>query len=244
MDADIERFHKSIAFEIKALQDRVRDLIGDANWAYEGRYKEDLLKGIIKRFLPSTVSLGTGFILQKLQGNLSISKQIDIIVYDNTYPLLFTEGDFIVTTPANVVGIIEVKTNIHHHIKETITNATSNGRFLKKGIFNGIFVFNEYGGLFPNRTIRRSLEDSNGIVNHLCIGQGIFIKHWTHWTTEAINHVDKYSIYGLANLAFTYFISNLVDSISKEDLQERYWFHYPIETGKESWLIEDVHLLR
>ena len=104
-------FHKSITYEINSLKNRVLNLIGDAHWSEVGRYREAVLRNVIKRFIPSNISLGTGFIIDKNEeGNIDISKQIDIIVYDNTYPALFAESDVVITTPANVRGIIEVKT--------------------------------------------------------------------------------------------------------------------------------------
>jgi hypothetical protein len=100
-------FQKSITDELKALQNRVRNLIGNANWGDEGRYKEAVLRNVIKNFLPSNISLGTGFIIDKKNdGEIAKSTQIDIIVYDNTYPVLFSSGDIVITTPANVIGII------------------------------------------------------------------------------------------------------------------------------------------
>ena len=47
-------FQKSITKELKALQNRVRYLIGDSHWGEEGRYKEAILRNVIKRFLPLT----------------------------------------------------------------------------------------------------------------------------------------------------------------------------------------------
>ena len=63
---------------------------------------------MIKRFLPSNLSIGTGFVIKKNNGDTQISNQIDIIIYDNTVPVLFSEGDFVITTYKNVEGIIEV----------------------------------------------------------------------------------------------------------------------------------------
>ena len=91
--ADYLEYHKSIASEFKAYQNRVRNLIGNKHWGEEGRYKEIILMNYLKRVLPKNVSVGTGFV----QGNNNLSTQIDIIIYDNTFPVLFSEGDFVVT---------------------------------------------------------------------------------------------------------------------------------------------------
>jgi len=92
-------FQKSINQELKIIQNRVRNLIGSANWGVEGTYKEAILRKILKPFLPSNLSAGTGLIVKRINGEYIASTQIDIIIYENTYPLLFSEGDFLITTP-------------------------------------------------------------------------------------------------------------------------------------------------
>lgn len=102
-------YQLSIAQEFKAYENRVRFLIDDANWAEEGRYKEIILMNYLKRNLPQGFSVGTGFVRNN---SGEITGQIDIIIYENTYPLFFSEGDFIICNSNSVVGIIEVKTRI------------------------------------------------------------------------------------------------------------------------------------
>lgn len=134
--ADYLEYHKSIADEFKAYQNRVRNLIGNSHWGEEGRYKEIILMNYLKRILPQNVSVGTGFI----QGNKDMSTQIDIIIYDNTFPVLFSEGDFIVTVPENVVAIIEVKTKIHNYnLNKIIKKASNNGKIILT-VHNEIFL--------------------------------------------------------------------------------------------------------
>ncbi len=108
---DLKEFYKSIGSELSVIKNRVRNLIGAANWGEEGRYKEAILKNCIGRFLPNRYSLGTGFVLVKDIEKVQVTSQIDIIVCDNSYPVLFKEGDFVIVLPHSVRGIIEVKTN-------------------------------------------------------------------------------------------------------------------------------------
>ena len=108
---DLKEFYKSFGYELSAIKNRVRNLIGAANWGEEGRYKEAILKNCIGRFLPNQYSLGTGFVLVKGIEKVQVTSQIDIIVYDTSYPVLFKEGDFVIVLPHSVRGIIEVKTN-------------------------------------------------------------------------------------------------------------------------------------
>lgn len=244
MSINLEEFHKSIAKELKAIQNRVRNLIGNAHWNEEGRYKEAVLRSIIKRFLPKNISLGTGFILKKEGNEVKISNQIDIIIYDNTYPVLFAEGDFIITTPENVKGIVEVKTRLESSkVKDAFSKATYNGKLVNTEIFNGIFVYNK-GRIINendiNENLKNALRESKGVVNHICLGEDIFIKFWRNWNVKNNCLNGYYSIYKINRLSFSYFISNLVEYVSGGKMKERYWFLYPIEKGKEKYKIRDI----
>jgi hypothetical protein len=241
-DKDIVEFHKSIGNELNAVKDRVRNLIGGANWAEEGRYKEAILRNVIRRFLPKNLDIGTGFILKDKK---EISKQIDIIIYDNTYPVLFREGDFVITSPESVKAIIEVKTKLYPSknpsVEKVLCKATCNEKLLNenqkgnnKKIFNGIFVYETTSKWFEvdgerlknvNDQLEKALRKSRGIVNHICIGNNIFIKFW--YPGQRKDKENVYTIYRIKNLAFAYFISNLIESTSERDLKGMSWFLFP-----------------
>lgn len=239
MDVNPEEFHKSISRELKTIQDRIRNLIGDAHWGEEGKYKEAILKNVIRRFLPANMNVATGFIVKKENNSAKVSSQIDIIIYDNTYPVLFVEGDFIITTPVNVKAIIEVKTKLNSStFKEALLKATKNGRFLiqnvprlnfqrrRKEMFNGIFVYNKGGISIETPTLEQPLRNSGGIVNYICLGENVFIKYWYKRMPEN-DHNRKYSVYRIKQLSFSYFISNLIEHVSDTRMSERRWFLYP-----------------
>jgi len=245
MNINPEKFHRSISKELEVIQNRVRNLIGSAHWGEEGRYKEAVLRSVIRRFLPENASLGTGFILKKEGDEIKISNQIDIIIYDNTYPVLFAEGDFLITTPANVKGIIEVKTKLDSSMAmDVVSKATNNGEVVDTEIFNGVFAYNE-GNMVSRDNISNNLEsalkESKGVVNHICLGKDIFIKFWPRGTqNNCLN--SCYSIYKIKELSFSYFISNLAEKTSESKLKERWWFLYPIKNGKEEYKIKDINI--
>lgn len=244
MDPSPEKFQMSITDELKVIQNRVRHLIGGIHWGEEGRYKEAVLSSVIRRFLPTNMSLGTGFIIKKENDDFKTSTQIDIIIYDNTYPVLFKEGDFIITTPENIKGIIEVKTNLKSSdISDVVSKATKNGNLIDQEIFNGIFVYErgditiERGNIASN--LESALKESKGTVNHLCLGEDIFIKFWKN----SNNCPDEcYRTYKINNLSFSYFISNLIEHVSKSQMPERWWYSYPIKKGKEEYKIDDFFI--
>jgi len=243
------KFQESINKEFELIKDRVDNLIDiDENHHGEnGAYKEAILRKIIKRFLPNNISIGTGFIVTKSTNNIySRTTQVDIILYDNNYPLLFNEGDFIITTPKNVKAIIEVKTTIRNsELNDIVLKSKANMDLIgNPNIFSGIFSYNHNENiLLENQDlslpIKRALENSDGKINHISLGSNIFIKYWKEHHSLNDNHncpSNKFfNIYDINNLSFSYFISNLIDYIIDEDTTERDWFMFPIvsEYGKE-----------
>jgi len=237
---DPKEFQMSITKELNTIKNRVRNLIGDQHWGEEGRYKEAILRNVIKRFLPNNISIGTGFVIKKDNNEPLISKQIDIVIYDNTIPVLFSEGDFVVTTYRNVKGIIEVKTKIgNNELEEIIQKAEENGKLIGKYIFNGIFSY-EFEGNIDSDTIDRALKKARGYVNHISLGPNVFIRFWKNEDRNRLHppvrecNNDFYNIYDLEGLSFSYFISNLLELTSLSSLDDRWWFLYPIEGTKET----------
>lgn len=256
---DYFNYQKSIAAEFKAYEKRVRNLIDDAHWGEEGRYKEIILMNYLKRVLPKNVSVGTGFI----RNGERITSQIDIIIYDNEFPVLFSEGDFIITTPQNLIGIIEVKSNIRpHQLCDIIVKANENGSIIAGdkilSIFNGIFTYNaehrskNYLEKIQDLDLSPILERQHfnqvfsnkllSCVNHIVLGNDKFIKLWPNMYNEEFSNYANYSIYNLQEgLAFSYFLSNLQEIIVRRSLnnytdelpEELQSFYYPIREGKE-----------
>ena len=226
-------YQKSVADEFKAYENRVRNIIDDHHWGEDGRFKEIILMNYLKRVLPKRLSVGTGFV--KSRDN--ITTQIDIIVYDNTFPLLFSEGDFIIAVPENVVGIIEVKSNlICANLPQYIEKANRNSLIIcgntDKHLFNGIFSFNckSTNHQIYNAIKALNFEDllskqyfnqpcSNRLfncVNHITFDSKRFLKLWpTGQQDRSIAEIPPYySLYDMQNeLAIAYFISNLQEFI-------------------------------
>lgn len=93
---------------------------------------------MLKRHLPKNVSVGTGFVVNQE----NISTQIDIIIYDSKYPLMFEQGDFVIVPSESVIGIVEVKSSLDvSKAKIAAEKAAENRRIMDKTIFNGIFAF-------------------------------------------------------------------------------------------------------
>lgn len=250
---NLESYHKSISEEFKVCQNRVRNIIGEIHWGEDGRYKEIILMNILRRYLPKHISVGTGFILCS---NGGISKQIDLVIYDNRYPVIFSEGDFVIVSPNNVLGIIEVKTKIPSNmIPSVLDSATANGALVGKHIFNGIFIYDESFELITQNTgkmrLFESLIRSNGYINYISFGKDHFIKYWHEQNPVLLNRRPCYSFYRIVDFSFSYFISNLIeDSYNLShaginplmQINEFSDYLYSIQGGKETGRIHNLEL--
>ncbi|MFD1863057.1 DUF6602 domain-containing protein [Planococcus chinensis] len=241
MEPNSLNYQKSIAREFNATKDRIRNLIGSAHWGEEGRYKEIILMNFLKRFLPTTIAVGTGFI----KSNEKLSSQIDIIIYNPSIAGYFKENDFVIVHPESVYGVIEVKSNPNSYkISEAIDKLNTIGQVTKIPIFNGLFIFGEIeqevnvasflltkprkGSLFE-----KSLNDSFNCVNsvnHIVSNDGAFIKKW--------EKEIEFRSYSISDLATSYFFSNLIEFINiRNNLSNisasMYQHLYPIKEGKE-----------
>jgi hypothetical protein len=231
-------YHKSTTRELVALTHKVRNLV--PNWGEDGKYKEVVLKNIIKRFLPEKFSIGTGFVIKQTEnrGEHLSSTQIDLIIFSNDAPVLFREGDFVILTADAVKGIIEVKANVQNqNLQEIVRKANENGSFIFSGkknkeenFFNGIF---SYESRFKNDNIhlieRHVIEGNapfigrdnfeNYKVNHISFDQRYFLKYWPE-------EERPHSVYCIPELSFSFFISNLIDTLSSESVEKNnfIWF--------------------
>ena len=245
---DYKAYHESITTELMASRDRVRHFIGGHHWGEDGRFKEVLLMNHLKKILPSNVSIGTGFVKNGEQ----ITSQIDLIIYDNTRPIPFSEEDFVIVFPESVYGIIEVKSKITSGmITETIVNANDNGRIIGKNIFNGIFGYETEFSFSNNRpladSIKLSLMANHDYINHISFGSDFFGKYWRNGNPDVYDDVECFSIYKIDNLSFGYFFSNLIEFI---ELRRRNQllsdsmsnFLYPISEGKETHRLSNLEV--
>ncbi|MBY6053432.1 DUF6602 domain-containing protein [Cytobacillus firmus] len=243
-----EEYHKSISDEFLASKNRVRYFIGNAHWGEDGRYKEVLLMNYLKKVLPSNVSIGTGFVKKGDR----ITSQIDLIIYNNSIPTLFSEGDFVIALSESVIGIIEVKSNISStNVEEIIEKSNKNGTLIGENIFNGVFSFDSKFSFSQDRelaeSIRTALLTHNGSINHLSFGANNFIKYWATGNPDEEDSIRCFSFYYLQNLSYGYFISNLIETVQiklsnqliSSDLTD---FLYPIENGKETKRLRNLEL--
>jgi len=229
---DFKKFYESLNKELMAIKDRVGSLIGNASPGETGGYREAILKNMISKFLPKKYSLGTGFVINK---NKEITKQIDIIIYDNSSPVLFSEGDFVIVLASAVKAIIEVKsairstTELIDYIKVCEENAKKIEVIaLHDRMFNGIFCY-ECGLSFE--ALENSLGDYFKLtecsifrkVSNISLGNKMFLHVW--WDHKPFSLKG----YELPDLSFAYFISNLLISLNEYNPESKHLFS-PLES--------------
>ena len=98
---------------------------GAAHKGEDGRYVEELIRQYLKRYLPSSVEVLTGFILrpavktgldgrERKKETDTHSTQLDIIVFDSgNYPIFQRFGDSVIVPPEGVLAIISVKNHLN-----------------------------------------------------------------------------------------------------------------------------------
>ncbi len=246
----IKEFHISIGKELLATKNRVRNLV--AHWGEDGRNKEVVLKTVLKRFLPANLDIGTGFVVTHVENNDTPlpSTQIDLIIYDNSFPVLFKESDFVIITPDAVRGIIEVKSNIKKssQLEEIVAKANKNGQFIYNNkadnslpFFNGIFSFEGFEKITKknlskisvpvinsNKEIEAELTSKDYRVNIVCFNKDIYLLYWGDKTYTKYENEELYCVNKVPDLAFSYFITNLILMVTNNDnrksVNSELWF--------------------
>lgn len=254
----ISDYHKSINQELAILRNRVRDLIEPRiHWGEDGRYKEAIFKQILRRHIPKSLEIGTGFV--KLENNTT--SQIDILLTNENGPVLFREDDFKIVSPSQVSAIIEVKTSVtKSSLKEAIDKLADNVSAIRKfksaqrfyGIGSsssvdpwcGLFVY-DTPDIKPEEVLKIMLESSKNLLSRsiqaVCLGPNSFVRLWTqspNHETPIIN--PTWHHYQLDDLAYSYFIGNALWLQEETHPEQINWF--PIPGGKESFRTHKIHM--
>lgn len=237
---NIAKFNKSIGRELELAMDRIRNLIGAKHWPTDGSYKETLLKDLLKRFLPETCSVGTGFLLFRGDG---VSTQTDILLLDKASPTLFKQGELFVVTPDAVRFMIEVKTKVDRSnisgvikkISDDVERARNCGSTCKAGLFiykNDTSVTDQ---LVLDILEQEARSNIKRVVDIVCLGNGRLVRYWDSNPDSGAGMVyHAFHSYKIGGHAFGYFVGNVVCGVVDDSrcADELKWF--PIEGGKES----------
>jgi hypothetical protein len=224
-EMDTHAHFRSLAAEITAVKDRVQNLIGTAHWPTVGAWKETVLRSVLRRHLPPSLQIGSGFVISE-DGQ---SNQIDVLIYDDTGPVLFRDGDLVIVTPDVVRAVIEVNTT---------------ARLLRRQPkhpepFFGIYSFEEHQ-LAPDLLLNTLHEVNAGprAYDIHCVSLGVrqFVRYWP-FSPDGKKEVYRYwHCYDLDGIAQAYFVHNVIDHLFPSAVVGNNNLWYPVD-GKESRLI-------
>ncbi|HCG8759707.1 TPA: hypothetical protein NKB00_004379 [Vibrio parahaemolyticus] len=228
---NIDSYFESLSLECEALKNRVRYFIDDAHWLTDGEWKESVLRTMISRSCPDTVSVGRGFLVTET----GCSSQIDILLYDNSLPVLYRDGDLVFISPSACKAIIEVKSTYNAEVyQRAVSLVASNSKIVRDAnpeheLFSGIFFYDgpERGERFTLEILRDLVgSDPNRTINHVCIGSHRFIKFWEFEPETQLPEHNSWHAYRLDNKAVGYFLHNLLSSLANYDLirNNNIWF--------------------
>lgn len=235
-------YFRDLSKELRAVQNRIRNLIGGVHWPSDGAWKESVLRTVLRRYLPPSITVGSGFILTPK----AVSTQIDILVCDDSAPILFRDGDFLISTAECVRAALEIKTQLtaselHESLhKLNQISALMRRRCVHQHPFLGLFCY-EPTPSSPT-VILDALQEANGQtanyeIRALCFGDSQFYRFWEFDPrTKSRQLYDSWHAYQLPEIAPGYFIHNLVESLFPHAVERAEDIWYPVD-GKERNLV-------
>jgi len=237
---NVEAYYNDLSKELEALQNRVRNFIGAANWGEEGRWKESILRSVLKRYLPSHMNVGTGFIVTPK----NVSTQIDVLIYDTNKPTLFKDGDFVIIMPEVALAVIEVKTGIEaSDLKSALSKLNEIGLLVKcyptqTCPFLGFFAFDQRS-ISSKIALEALSEYSQGPgrvpIHAMAFGNDHFVRFWKLKPDGLGREYDKWHAYKMQSTAFAYFITNVIMHLCPPTCIEDELIWFP-SSGKEMLL--------
>lgn len=243
-ESNLLNYHKSITQELVSVQNRVRNLIGDAHWLSEGEYKESVLRKVLQSHVPDTIRVGRGFIFYE---NSDLSHQVDVLLTDKSRPTLFSEDGFSIVTPDSVKSIIEVKANIHtigqfrKIVSKLSLDAEKVRRESKHNIWVGLFAF-EAGDLPDDKLLKvlqkETANNPTCVINCICLGTDKFIRfikpsEFTRGYREEVS--NGWAHYHLENLSSAYFISHTIWGIEDGDYNVGKFAWFPVHRAARNY---------
>jgi len=233
-------YHKSLARELRATRDRVRNLIGRNHWQTDGEHKEAVLRRILSSHLPESVHVGKGFVCYRD----GASTQIDIMIMSKNKPTLFKDGTLFIVTPDTVEAIIEVKTaqtstQLRDMFGKLAENVARIRRVGNTQCCAGLFVYRDSEHCSDRTVLKKLCDSAEGdekrAINWVALGPKRFFRFWSKGEDVYSQcHGPTWHSYELeSGLAYAYFLSNAVWDTSRNNNLDMQFAWFPIEGGKE-----------
>jgi len=240
MPPDLEAFHRSIADELIAVKDRLRNLV--KHWPTDGEHKEAALRAVLRRHVGDAFAVVRGFVVDEHRS----SGQIDLMVVDRAAPTLFRDGDLYIVTPDAVRAVIEVKTRLNgpQAIREAVEQLRERvDRWGSQRVWTGLFVFDgKERERLPGQVLVALATDWRRVpVNAVSVGASCFVRWWPKREQGRPSRIDTeasvWRSYDIDRLAPAYFIGNLLEHLSPASVgtNGRIWFPIRAPGGKENF---------
>lgn len=158
---------------------------------HKGSPREVFIKEFLEAHLPSTVSIGTGEIIDSSSRPDEPRNQFDIVIYRKDFPKLDIGGGVSAFLVESVIATIEIKSTLDKHGVEQAVAASCNIKKLKPSVFKFVqigyelpgvvnFIF-AYSGPVKNSTVYNWIQDAH-------VKQGIEVESVSfpeRWETPA-----------------------------------------------------------
>ncbi|MFH1287288.1 MAG: DUF6602 domain-containing protein [bacterium] len=224
---DAEKYSISLTKEMEALEGRLGCFI--KHKLYEGEWRETVLRTILRRHLPNTIGVGTGFIVFPD----GASTQIDVLLYGKEKPLLFQSGEFVLVTPDAVKGVIEVKTSGKEIKKKSLKTLSEIGKKVKSESGNASFFVGIIGYCYNLPEIKKKKgQGITKVTNVLlaiqscaskfadkeikCVSLGKDCIIIFNEKIESAKKPKKWMAYKVEDKAFAYFVYFIICCLNKE----------------------------
>lgn len=219
-----EGYFRSLGSEMDALKDRIRQLIEGAHWQTDGEWKEAIVRHVLRRHLPQSAAVGRGFVVTP---NAS-SRQLDVLIFDTSKPVLFRDGDLIFATPDAVLGVVEVKSSATPSaVAEAAGKLGEDMAVVRKHpnprAFAAFFAFEENGG--DTQAYLQSLAQAapqwDNRVDFVCVGRDRFLRYWHLSPGDEKSFYERWCSYSLRGAARGYFVRSVVDAVNSASVFNR-----------------------
>jgi hypothetical protein len=230
---DTAAYYRSLNTELFGLRDRVRHLLGGAHWPTDGGWKESVLRATLRRILGSAVEIGHGFFVNEHDA----SPQLDVMIYRSDAPVLFKDGTLAIVPASAVKAAIEVKTRLSTTtLREGLERLSNAARTLPPRNDTALGLFAYETDLDANRSVLEHLHESSAAsgyaVDLVCNGPDRFIRLWRNPPRGGRTRYKKWHSYNLPEMAFGYFIHNIVSHLTPRGLPRSGQPFFP-RPGKE-----------
>jgi hypothetical protein len=237
-----ETYFQSIHTELLSLKNRVREVTSDPHWLTDGEWKESVLRTILRRHLPATVSVGRGFII----GPKYRSTQIDLLLYHSSKPVLFRDGDLVFVTPEAVAGVIEVKTTLTmDNLAKALDKMAVIGELIRP-YFAPLGMFAYESDVAVEKILPEMKRAANGTSRHgcefFCAGSDCYVEWFELGETRNAYNPDTWKRHSMKDMAAGYFLHKVVRATSLasrrcEDPDAEMWFP---EKPLSSYFVEEI----